>query len=120
MKANDVVKGLECCIFDDCENCPHDEETACVENLHQESVDLIKSFKAEIKRLEANLKEALAEIEALKQINLHCKAETAKEFAERLKTEKATGMNWFGKEHYSVKIEDIDELVKEMVGASDG
>lgn len=46
----------------------------------------------------------------------HREAEAVKEFAERLKFEKATGMNWFGKEHYSVKVEEIDKLVKEMVG----
>lgn len=107
MKANDVVKGLECCIFDDCENCPHDEETACVENLHQESVDLIKSFKAEIERLEANLKEALAEIEALKQINLHCKAETAKEFAKFLVDKAENGV---------ISIVDLPDYVIEKVG----
>lgn len=44
----------------------------------------------------------------------NAKTEARKEFAERLKREKATGMNWFGKEHYSVDIEEIDNLLEEM------
>lgn len=45
------------------------------------------------------------------------KAEAYKEFAERLKEEYAQGINWFGvKEHYFVNVEDINNLVKEMVG----
>lgn len=107
MKANDVVKGLECCIFDDCENCPHDEETACVENLHQEAIALINSYKAENERLEANLKEAFAEIEELKQINLHCKAETAKEFAKFLVDKAENGV---------IAIVDLPDYVREKVG----
>ena len=45
------------------------------------------------------------------------KAEAYKEFAERLKTEYAKGMNWFKKkESYYVDVSDIDNLLKELVG----
>lgn len=44
-------------------------------------------------------------------------AEAYKEFAERLKTEYAKGMNWFKKkESYYVDVGDIDNLLKELVG----
>ena len=47
----------------------------------------------------------------------NAKAEAYKEFAERLKTEYAKGMSWFKKkESYYVDVDDIDNLVKEMVG----
>ena len=107
MTDNDTIKGLECCICDDCENCPHDEETTCVENLHQEAVNLIKSYKAENERLEANLKEAFAEIEALKQINLHCKSEAFKEFAKFLIDKAENGV---------IAIADLPDYAIEMVG----
>lgn len=137
MTDNDIVKALECCICDECKSCPHDEETACVENLHQEAIDLINRQKAEIKsitekfncqqtvytdlskiikdknavkeRLEANLKEAFAEIEALKQINLHCKSEAFKEFAKFLVDKAENGI---------ISIVDLPDYVREKVGES--
>lgn len=114
---NDTIKGLECCICDECESCPHDEETVCVENLHQEAVDLIKSYKSEIERLEANLKEALAEIEALKQINLHCESEVTKKFAEWLK-EYLDDFYHTEEDGLLDTAELIDSYVKERVGES--
>lgn len=51
-KANDIKKALECCIFCECDDCPHDEETACKENLNQEAFNLIAQYEAEIERLQ--------------------------------------------------------------------
>ena len=79
----------------------------------------INRQKAEIERLEANLKEAFAEIEALKQINLHCKVESVKEFAERLKEKVESYDVYDGYKitiRFAVEEDTIDNLVKEMVG----
>ena len=78
----------------------------------------INRQKAEIERLEANLKEAFAEIEALKQINLHCKVESVKEFAERLKKLDVNTRMLYSSVVYELGEDDIDNLVKEKVGES--
>ena len=50
----------------------------------------------------------------------HFYKEAIKEFAERLKTEYAKGMDWFKKkETYYVDVGDIDNLLKELVGEND-
>lgn len=51
MRDSEIMKALECCILSECENCPHDGETACKENLNQEILDLIDRQRAEIERL---------------------------------------------------------------------
>ena len=83
------------------------DETA--EKIIREQADTILRLKDENSRLNKKCENSLVALIA-------AKAEAVKEFAERLKFEKATGMNWFGKEHYSVRVEEIDNLVKEMVG----
>lgn len=55
LTADEVKKGLECCILDECESCPHDDETACVENLHQEALDLINRYEEELENKSAAL-----------------------------------------------------------------
>lgn len=81
-------------------------------------LDLINRKNAEIERLEANLKEALAETEALKQINLHCKSETLKELSERLKDIPRKHLLLRPDSYYKqyVRVTDINKLVKEMEG----
>lgn len=46
-------------------------------------------------------------------------ADGVREFADRLKKEKYYGSNWLGYGTWAVEIEDIDDLVKEMVGESE-
>ena len=74
-----------------------------------EVLKLVEHYEAENERLEANLKEASAEIEALKLINLHCKAETAKEFAKFLIDKAENGV---------IAIVDLPDYVREKVGES--
>lgn len=132
MTDKEIIKALECCKKDDCDNCPNDFGN-CYANLSGYSLDLINRQKAEIKRLrkEVNLvsiqfqdmqeryEEAQTEIERLNNINFgvdlsigSIKTEAIKEFAERLKEEALPKCDWDD----CVNVEDIDNLLKEMVG----
>lgn len=57
MTDNEIIKALECCIFDDvkeCDNCPYyDKETEiyCVNDLLKDALNLINRQKAEIESL---------------------------------------------------------------------
>lgn len=142
MTDKEIIKALECCKKDDCDNCPNDFGN-CYANLSGYSLDLIKRKQAEIERLrkEVNLvsiqfqdlqeryEEAQTEIEqwkeeANKYQKLWCiavadmetaKSEAIQEFAEGLKEEidiRPTHSNEQNK--YVCFL--IDSLVKEMVG----
>ncbi len=138
MTDNEIKKALVCCILSECENCPHDEETACKENLNQEILDLINRQQAEIKEWKRVVEtwqiqheKEKAEIERLKkELNSkykwenmldkkikEVKSEAVKEFAERLK--ERVILKSFDP-LYGVRMcfseGDIDNLVKGMVG----
>ena len=72
------------------------------------------SYKAEVERLERSAKQWEDTAKDLYISRENIKAEAVKEFAERLK-EKATP-HYFDNTHFAVKVEEIDNLVKEMVG----
>lgn len=57
MEKEQIIKALECCIEDKCENCPYDEQTACREYLLHSALALIKSQDEQIFQLENRLKE---------------------------------------------------------------
>ena len=111
MTDNDIIKAFECCICDECESCPHDEETACVENLHQEAIDLINRQKAEIKRLEDKLdtikRELIETIPLIEEDIKTAKAEAVKEFAKFLVDKAENGV---------ISIADLPDYVREKVG----
>ena len=46
MKDNEIIKALECCMKDDCDNCPNGFGN-CEHNLAEASLDLINRLKAE-------------------------------------------------------------------------
>ena len=52
MTDNEIIKALECCKKDDCDNCPNDFGNCCA-NLAGCSLDLINRKQAEIERLKA-------------------------------------------------------------------
>ena len=138
----EIVKALEECIelkFDDTEYATVRLDTltnaldlitcqqAESENLKVEN----QSLRSAANSLKIHYEEAQAKLERLRQnLNIELekfateyddkiKAEAYKEFAERLKTEYAKGMNWFKKkESYYVDVDNIDNLLKEMVGES--
>lgn len=140
MTDNEIIKALECCKKDDCDNCPNDFGN-CYANLSGYSLDLINRQQAEIERLrkEVNLvsiqfqdaqeryEEVQTEIEqwkeeANKYQKLWCiaiddieaaKSEIYKEFAEHLKE------RWSNNYYDSPDVdfdEFVDNLLKEMVG----
>ena len=140
MTDNEIIKALECCKKDDCDNCPNDFGN-CYANLSGYALDLINRQKAEIERLrkEVNLvsiqfqdaqeryEEVQTEIEqwkeeANKYQKLWCiaiddieaaKSEIYKEFAEHLKE------RWSNNYYDSPDVdfdEFVDNLLKEMVG----
>ena len=60
----EVIKGLECCINDDCDNCPNGFGN-CERNLAELSLDLIKRLKTRIVRYQlknTNQRNALASL----------------------------------------------------------
>ncbi len=76
----------------------------------------INRQKAEIERLEDLNKCYYTSCQQIAKSNHEIKAEAVKEFAERLK-EKATP-HYFDNTHFAVKVEEIDNLLKERVGES--
>ena len=140
MTDNEIIKALECCKKDDCDNCPNDFGN-CYANLSGYSLELINRQQEEIDRLrkEVNLvsiqfqdlqeryEEAQTEIEQWKEdANKYqklcfiavddteaAKSEIYKEFAEHLKE------RWFNNHYDSPDVdfdEFVDNLLKEMVG----
>ena len=84
MTDNEIIKGLECCCASECDECPYDEQTACVEYVKEGTLDLINRQKAEIERLKAEsdmadgYADALVErtkTEAIKEVLLTLEAE---------------------------------------------
>ena len=56
MTDNEIIKALECCTdesYENCNECPYSTDTLSCERLKllEDSLDLINSLKAEIKRL---------------------------------------------------------------------
>ena len=84
-------------------------------SLVNETLELINRQQAENERLQKKVEE-LSEVlsESIRIRYKEAKSEAVKEFAERLKENKFTHRN-FGQLVY---VEDIDNLVKEMVGES--
>lgn len=124
MTDDEIIKALECCITNDCAKCKAYDETNgeivdCLHAICRNALDLINRQNEEIERL-------------LKAINYkHCVyekrvvTEAIKEFAEGLKDiicnksdeslDNPDGSNYFIPD----VLDDIDNLVKEMVGDSE-
>lgn len=112
MTDSEIVKALECHSrpSNSCgSNCPYlmCEEVMCTKKLSKDALDLIKRQDAEIKKLRYNLEAVLDERAD--------HSEAYKEFADRLK-EKAKVNEWNG----TICGNDIDNLLKEMVGEDNG
>lgn len=134
MTDNEIVKALECCCKNNnCEGCPLDYLTfssQCASELAIKSLDLINRQNAEIERLKSANDEKFRQWDMLAEktkqhyADLYeeakdiLKAEAYKEFADKLK-EKSEIVHLFSVcngHHYMVDIDDIDNLLKEMVG----
>ena len=134
---NEIIKALECCQFafemdKTCDfHCPMCGVNFCQTRLLISALSLINRQKAEIERLNSWVVslEDLCETKStlLTDANwslLTAKAEAIKEFAERLKINITMNNTNDGYLDYAVDynclIEDVDDLVKEMVGEDDG
>lgn len=113
-----IIKALECCGRESCFGCPYRGKCHLGNPMITDSIDLITRQQTEIERLNKEIqitKDAYTMLQTKIEI---IKSEAVKEFAERLK-EKSEIVHLFfvhTGEHYMVDIDDIDNLVKEMVG----
>lgn len=80
MTDKEIIKALECCKKDDCDNCPNDFGN-CYANLAGCSLDLINRKQTEIERLQ-KVNDSFTDIGKLYS---EIKVEAIKDFAERLK-----------------------------------
>ena len=128
MTDNEIIKALECCTTyeDGCSDaCPlrYTDDTSCFSALIKPVFDLINRQKAEIERLSAKSFEHNI-TKLFDKYKAHIKVEAVKEFAERLKENKIDiDVSFgYGREVYTeaVAVIEIDNLVKEMVGAESG
>lgn len=101
---NEIKKALECCSENaPCSECPMWERGPnCVDGLYRYALNLINRLQAENERLSKITRPLIAEI----------KAEAMTEFAEELKEKSFKTYDWRG----MVKVVDIDNLLKEIVG----
>ncbi len=119
----EIIRNYEWCIgctSDRCRECTMDEEGFCEEELQDLVLDLIKRQREEIERLEkARQRQAYLscnlrgqKYELMNRISV-VKNEAYKEFAERLKSYLL--LNKKG-EMSVISFENVDTLLKEMVG----
>lgn len=123
MTDNKIIKALECCKKDDCDNCPNDFGN-CYANLSGYALDLINRQQAEIEKLKAeedkypfkcvmpfNSMICSKSIEDYDRLINDIGVDAIKGFADRLKE---TAMQKFDWNEY-VEVEDIDNLIKEWL-----
>ena len=109
MEDKEIIKALECCKKDDCDNCPNDFGN-CYANLAGDALDLINRQKAEIIETRRDL---LNEIYTLEHQLEVVKAEAIKEVAERAKEHFGTYTDV--EESNAVYVKNlINDIVKEM------
>ena len=118
MTDNEIIKALECCTaYENCNECPYNTDTLSCERLKllEDSLELINRQKAEIERLKKEVSVARDAYISIQDRYEHTKAESYKEFAERL-NEKAQIADCFDSYNMVVGTHFIDNLLKEMVG----
>ena len=140
MTDNEILKQLETCTYyPNCPECPYYDKSdiahECMVGVMRKAYGLIKRQQEKIKELEAEInqqyEQAVADIRGIiADGGTSChwciqqnKTEAIKEFADRLKS-KTYIMAEYDESGcscavYVVKTEEIDNLVKEMVGGSD-
>ena len=129
MTDNEIIKALECCKKDDCDNCPNDFGN-CYANLSGYSLDLINRQKAEIERLkecpkciyeydgkttEYCVQGPCSNFKTVEQT----KSEAIKDFADRLldkaRAVQIGNLTWV----WLISQDDINDIIKEMLVKSD-
>lgn len=109
MTEEQIIRALECCKNDDCDNCPNTFGN-CYANLAGYALDIINRQQEKLK-VQANNIHALIKMKDVEMQRI--KAEAIKEFVEKLKDMSDV---WEDDEFYFkyVTTEQIDNLVKEM------
>lgn len=120
----EIIRNYEWCIgctSDRCRECTMDEEGFCEEELQDLVLDLINHQKAEIEKLKGST--IVSNIMESQRIKREAKAEAYKEFAEKIKKSIKENVDeaWHrddGNGIYDAEyvLDDIDNLLKEMVG----
>ena len=110
MTDSEIIKALDCCKYDDCNNCPNVVDN-CHANLIDYAISLINRQKEEIKRLNALIICKDKIIEGLDKSIEYAYNKGVQEFAERVKD-----LIYEADDINPVSETQIDNLVKEMVG----
>lgn len=86
MTDTEIIKALECCCKDDCDNCPNTFGN-CYSNLAGYALDLINRQQAEIERLKKKV-EGLSEVlsDSIRIRYKEAQSEAVKEFADEFKS----------------------------------
>ena len=79
MEREQIIKALECCSKDNCDNCPNYFVGNCYENLAGEALSLIKELTSENERLQ-KVNDVLLLMPSVADV----KAETVRKMAERI------------------------------------
>ena len=114
MTDNEIIKALECCKKDDCDNCPNDFGN-CYANLAGCSLDLINRKQAENEELRIENQSLRAAANSYKLHYNKARAEAIKEFAKRLKNSIYINTNLLVYQCEDVE-SVVDDIGKEMVG----
>ena len=120
MKQEQIIKALECCKRDDCDNCPNSFGN-CYANLAGYALSLIRELTEENEKLKYTSLTSITMEQALKSIR-RLKAEKAEAVHKTIAAVKtrcsrvaysdmATGHM---KESFVIKAQDLDEIEKEL------
>lgn len=107
MTDEQIIKALECCCVRECDECPYDEQTACIGIMKEGALALINRQKAEIEMLKHDRKKLKREFLT---VRYETKNETIKDFSERFEDE--MGEDFF--EHYPFVLTALDNVAEEM------
>ena len=118
MTDNEIIKTLECCINDDCDNCP-DTFGNCEHNAMRNALNLINRQQEEIERLKIENQSLRSAANSCKLHYNEARVEAVKEFAYRLKDYYINHKRY--KRPYAHTLIDFlfdvtDNLVAELVG----
>ena len=115
----ETILGLKCCYSDTdlYTMCPYDNTiTDCTQLIKRDALNIITSQKMKIEKLSEELIHALSELSLTKTSLNTAKVEAYKEFVGRLKKEALTRFDWTD----YIEVEDIDNVLKELIGDNNG
>ena len=112
MTDNEIIKALECCKDNNCNECPIE---GCTDDIFGNALDLINRQKAENDSLKVDLAKCSIRLDNLYKTADEIKSEAIKEFIDELKNRV---INKY--EYTDIRVfKEIDNLVKEMTEVSE-